>query len=234
MIEEHLKALRQRGSGYSKATASTAQKWLTCFQIFCGGRCPSDLRTADLVAWHKELVWTPGPSGKLYSPSSVNQAVGAVRRLYRWALAEGLAKSDPTGSLMTRKAEPARTNRLELSPTEARKLLASPSLETPAGIRDRTIFGVLLETGISRPTCARIDLADLQLDTGALMTRGRTQQIHSLSSGLQSDIERYLREARPLLLECSTPALFLNSNGYRISGPSIQQSLRHHRQLVGL
>jgi integrase/recombinase XerD len=186
------------------------------------------------VAWHKELTWMPGAGGKLYSESSVNQAVGAVRRLYRWALAAGLVEADPTGLLVTRAAKRTRTNRLELLPTESRRLLASPSLETPAGIRDRAIFGVLLEAGISRPACSRIDLKDLQLDTGALMTRGRGQRIHSLSPGLQADVERYLREARPLMLDGSNPALFLNINGDRISSGSIQQALRYHRQLLGL
>lgn len=234
MIDEHLKALRRRGSGYSKATAASAEAWLRRFGTFCGDRCQSQLRAADLVAWQKELTWTPGPRGKLYSESSIFQAVGAVRRFYRWALAEERIKSDPTGSLVTRAAKPARSNRLELSPTEARKLLGATSLDTPAGIRDRAIFGVLLETGISRPACAGIDLGHLQLDTGALLTRGRSQQIHSLSPGLLADIERYLREARPLLLNLANSALFLNSNGDRISAGSIQQTLRHHRQLTNL
>jgi integrase/recombinase XerD len=234
LIEEHLQALR-RGREYSKATAITAQVWLKRLKAFCGDRCPSQLRPADLALWQKELTWTPGPSGKLYSENTINQAVGAVRRLYRWAIAEGRIKTDPTGPLaMTKVAKRSRSNRLQLSTTETRKLLASPSLETPAGIRDRVIFAIILETGISRPACSRIDLGHFQPDTGALLTKGRSQQIHSLSPGLVADIERYLREARPLLLKGTHRALFLNSNGDRVSGASIQQSLRYHRQLCGL
>ena len=106
--------------------------------------------------------------------------------------------------------------------------------ETPSGIRDRAIFAILLETGISRPACSRLDLGHFQADTGALLSKGRIQQIHSLSPGLVADIERYLRNARPLLLKGRHQALFLNSNGDRISGGSIQQSLRYYRQLAGL
>ncbi len=233
MIEEHLEALAS-GREYSKATLSTAQAWLLRFREFCGARCPSELRPADLVAWQRELVWTPGPSGKLYSESSVNQAVGAVRRFYRWAISEGRVKSDPTSELVTRVAKRSRSNRLELRPAEARKLLSLLSVETPSGIRDRAVFAILLETGISRPACARLDLGHFQADTGALLSKGRGQQIHSLSPGLVADIERYLREARPLLLKGRHAALFLNTNGDRISGGSIQQSLRRYRQLAGL
>lgn len=232
MIDDHLQALRRDGA--SRSTIQSAESWLQHFWVFCRGRCPSELNSSDLVDWHKELVWIPGPSGKLYSEASINQAIGAVRRFYRWALANSRVQSDPTNELTTRKVESRRTNRLELRPTEARKLLASPSLETPAGIRDRAIFSVLLETGISRPACAGIDLGHLQLDTGALLTKGRSQQIHSLSHGTLADLERYLREARPLLLDLANPALFLNLNGDRISAGSIAQTLRHHRQLAGL
>lgn len=233
MIDEHLQFLG-RGREYSASTANSARVWLHRFQAFCGERCPSRLRASDLVAWHQELTWMPGPGGKLYSESSVNQAVGAVRRLYRWALAEGLITTDPTGSIVTKAAKRTRTNRLELDPSQARKLLSSPSLETPVGIRDRAIFGVLLETGISRAACTRIDLGDLQFDTGALMTRGRGRRIHSLGPGLLDDIERYLREARPLLLQGPHPALFLNIKGERISTPSIHEALRDHRRQAGL
>lgn len=233
MIEEHLEALRNDRE-YSKATVATAEAWLSRFWNFCGDRCPSELRPADLAAWHKELAWTPGANGKLYSESSVNQAVGAVRRLYRWAISEGRIKSDPTGLLVTRAAKRARTNRLELGTAEARKMLGLLNPETPSGIRDRAIFAILLETGISRPACSRLDLGHFQADTGALLSKGRVQQIHSLSPGLVADIERYLRDARPLLLKGRHQALFLNSNGDRISGGSIQQSLRYYRQLAGL
>lgn len=235
MIQAHLEALR-RGGRYSRSTISSAALWLSSFEAFRGDHCPSELRSADLERWQKELKWTPGPSGNLYSESSLNQAVGAVRRFYRWALSEGRIKTDPTQGLVTPKAEPTRGNKLEMSATEARKLLSSPSLETPIGIRDRAILGLLIETGISRPACSRLALAHLQFDTGALLSKGRAQRIHSLGPGLLADIERYLREARPLLVRAgeNSPALFLNIHGDRITANSISQLLRYHRKIASV
>ena len=100
MISQHLKALESSGD-YSKTTISIARMWLTHFQAFCGERDPAALKTKDLEQWHKQLVWTPGPRGKLYSPNTVSQAVGAIRRLYRWLLAEGKLKKNPTETLVT-------------------------------------------------------------------------------------------------------------------------------------
>jgi integrase/recombinase XerD len=233
MISQHLEALK-RSTNYSKTTIYTAQAWLTRFQVFCGDRHPTELRVKDLEQWHKQLAWTPGPTGKLYSPNTVNQAVGAVRRLYQWLLAEGELKVDPTSTLLTPRVKKTRSQKLDLAPSEIRKLLFSPDLESPTGIRDRAILGVLLETKVSRSTCSLIDQDHLCFDTGALLTKGRTRQIHSLSDGLLADLHRYLREGRPLLISGASSALFLNLKGKRHSGPSIQQMIRYHCRLCGL
>lgn len=230
-LAQHLEALSQSGD-YSNKTIESARRWLTNLQAFCGDRDPTELRAKDLEQWQKHLVWTPGPSGKLYSPNTVNQAVSVVRRFYRFIGSE--LKADPTRTLLTPGVKKTRRQALDFKPSEVRRLLFSPNLESPAGIRDRAVLGVLLETQISRPACSRIDQKHLCLDTGALLTKCRSQQIHSLSDGLLADLERYLREARPLLVSEVTAALFLNKNGDRYSGQSIQKMVRFHRQLCDL
>ena len=232
MIEEHLEDLRQQN--YSKATINLTIPWLLHFQEFCGGRDPAELKPKDLEQWQKFLAWNPGPSGKLYSEATVNQAVGAIRRFYRWGLAAGKFPSNPTETLVTPKAKQTRSQKLKLHPQELRKIFSLLDSDHAFGIRDRAVLGVLVETGITRPTCSRIDRDHLCFDTGALLTRGRTQQIHSLTDGLLADLQRYLRDARPLLVTDITPALFLNSNGNRLSGPSIQQFVNKARKLAAL
>lgn len=231
LISEHLDFLNQ-SDDYSKSTFSSATAWLSQFRKFCGDRCPTALKVKDLEQWHKELVWTPGPSGKHYSEGTVNQAVGAVRRFYRRLLAEGKLKKDPSRTLSTPKAKKVRSQRLEFTPSEKRRAFASLNLETPYGIRDRAVLGVLLETGITRPTCSRIDREHLCFDTGALITKGRVQKIHSLDDGLLADLHRYLREARPLLVNDISRALFLDSYGKRLSGGAIQQIVIRVRTLA--
>lgn len=231
MIEEHLQFLADSNE-YSPGTVVSARGWLSRFQQFCGERSPAELKTRDLEQWHKQLVWTPGPSGKLYSESTVNQAVGAIRRLYRWGLAAGKLKMDPTKTLSTPKAPSARSQSLELKPSELRRILAALDPDSPYGIRDRAILGILVETGCSRPACSRLDQAHLCFDTGALLTKGRSQKIHSLSDGLLADLKRYLRDARPLLVTDITPALFLDRNGNRISPGSVQQIVNRAQRFL--
>lgn len=226
MIDEHLESLRREG--YSLTTLSVAGTWLRKLSSFCDGRELTQLGPQDLQNWHKSLAWIPGVSGKLYSQNTVNQAVGAARRFYRWALCTGLVEQDPTTGLVTPHAKDAVSPKLRLAPAQVRKFLFSPDLDTPTGIRNRAVLGILLETEISRPACSRLDLHHLQLDTGALLSQGRVRQVHSLSDGLLCDLKRYLDEARPLLVVTPSPALFLNNRGGRLSPGSVQQILRFH------
>lgn len=229
---EHLDYLK--GKGYSPATLDSATMWLERFEKFCNGRDPSKLNTEALELWHRELVWKPGPSGRMYSKNTVNQAVGAIRRFYRWGLAAGKLKTDPTSTLFTPQVKPEEKPGLKLS--EARRLLSSPDLDSPTGIRDRAILGLLLETKISKGACSRIDTRHLCFETNALLTKGRCQKIHSLSDGLLSDLVRYVSESRPLLLSVGTSpeALFLNQRGNRLTKNSVSQIWRNHRIRAGL
>jgi integrase/recombinase XerD len=228
MTSEYLESLRRQGR-YTVTTLSIISYWLSRLEQFAGDRDVVKLRAADLVAWRQELTWQPGPSGRMLSENTVNQAVLAIRGFYRWAMATGVLQNDPAAGLKVRAVHAPRRKPLAIKDT--RKLLAFSNLDTPTGIRDRAVLAVLLETGISRAACSALDLIHLHLDTGALMASGRKGGIHTLSDGLCADLERYLRESRPLLIHDDQPALFLNRNGGRFSVESIHGVLR--RALLG-
>lgn len=226
MIDEFLAAARQEGR-WSKTTVAITAGWLELLQHSFASRPLLSLKPKELKDWHQGLSWTPGPSGKLYSVSTISQAAGAVRRFYRWAVAEGLLSADPATDLRI-----VRGNGQRWRPTtaEARRLLALPSPDTTTGIRDRAVLGLLFETGIPVPACARLDLDHLQLDTGALLASGRTRWLHSLSDGLLGDLERYCAHARPALDRGQSPALFLNVHGRRFEAGAIRIRLRSYRR----
>jgi integrase/recombinase XerD len=230
-LAEHLRAL-EASDDYSPATIRAAIPWLLHFQEFCGARDPAELKPKDLEQWQKYLTWTPGPSGKLYSEATVNQAVGAVRRFYRHLLAEDKLATNPTETLVTPKARVTRSFKLDFEPAQKRAVFASLDPDSPFGIRDRAVLGVLMEAGISQPACSRIDQDHLCFDTGALLAKGRKQTIHSLTDGLLADLHRYLRDARPLLVGDTTPAFFLDRNGNRLSPGSVRQVVNRARRIA--
>jgi integrase/recombinase XerD len=226
MIDEYLKAMRD--GGYSEETLLLTAAWLERFQRFFAPRSLLVLKVRDLQDWHQSLSWVPGPRGKLYAANTIDQAVGAVRRFYRWALAEGLISSVPTATLRT----PRRPSAKHWQPTtaEARKLLAMTSNAMATGIRDRALLGLLFETGIPVAVCSRLDLGHLQLDTGTLLAAGRLREIHSLSDGLLDDLERYLHHGRPLLCRRPSEALFLGLRGDRLTAEAARVRLADYRK----
>jgi site-specific recombinase XerD len=230
MIEDFLAALRR--DGYSVTSVSVTAGWLERCRQYFEPRPLHVLRARDLEDWHQSLSWVPGPKGKLYAENTVNQAVGAVRLFFRWALLCGLIGEDPSKGLRTRRIPKRPRPEIELQ-----RLLILLSGDHPVIVRDRAVYGLLFETGLPLLACARLDLKDLQTDTGALLASGKRPGVYSLSQGLTNDLERYLQHARPLLAVKATKgeqALFLNRHGSRMHDGVIRARLRDHRRQLAL
>lgn len=221
---EHLKA-----QGYSKSTIAAAKRWLEHLERHFNGLI---LKADDLTAFGQSLRWQPGPQGKLYAENSVNQAVDVVRRFYRWAAFSGLVANDPAAHLTTRRVGPK--VRRVLSASEARKLLGQPDLGTFHGCRDRAILGLVTEARISAGALSRLELEHFQTDTAALLVSGRKREILSLSEGLLGDLSRYLAVARPGVATSDEQALFVSSDGRRLSSGAFRQVVAAHAKRAGV
>lgn len=232
MISEYLEEQRREGR-LAKTTVAINEVWLKRLQAWCAGRDLAELKPKDLLDWRQSLTWTPGPSGKLYSENTVNQGVLAIRAFFRWSVSQGYLKIDPAAGLKVRQVP--RQTKPRLGGGQMRQLLASPDLDTPLGIRDRAILGLVLGLRLSHGAVSRLDLGHVALDTGALMASGRRGGVYSLWDGLCADLERYLKEARPLLARSGSPeAFFLNSKGQRMSKETIGAVLVRTRHRAGL
>lgn len=230
MIRAYLETLESQG--YAKASVAASKTWLERLERQFPGRL-TELKPADLTAFQQSLRWQPGPSGKLYAENSVNQAVNAVRRFYRWTVDAGLMGKDPSEHLVTRRQPP--TARQELTPAQARKLLLGLDVTTFQGCRDRAILGLALETRASSGALVRLDLEHFQSDVGALLLQGRRREIVSLSDGLCLDLVRYLQEARPAVAGVGERALFVgNRKGQRLTNSAFLAIIRIRAEQAGV
>jgi site-specific recombinase XerD len=230
VIEDFLAALRQ--DGYSMTSVSVTARWLERCGRYFEPRSLHVLQARDLEDWHQSLSWVPGPKGKLYAENTVNQAVGAVRLFYRWALLSELIREDPSKGLRTPRIPKRPRPEIKL-----RRLLALLSGDDPVSVRDRAVYGLLFETKLPLLACARLDLKDLQTDTGALLASGKRPGVYSLSQGLTDDLERYLQHSRPRLAVNAAKgeqALFLNHHGNRMHDGVIRARLRDYQRQLAL
>lgn len=229
MIENFLAHLRARG--YAESTVEISQRWLEHFSSR-HPRPPKELRPADLSRYHQSLHWEPGSKGKLYSENTVNQAVGVLKAYFRWCVEQGHLNKSPASHLVTRRVPPK--ERVTLTPSQVRAVLDQVSPNTFTGLRNRAVLGLLIEHQASPAALSRLNLADFQPDTGAVLLKERKRRIISVGAGLQADLERYLRLGRAGVAIPGEEAFFVSRAGKRLGPGSAGQLLANCCRKAGV
>lgn len=169
------------------------------------------------------------------SATSAGRAVVAVRGFHRFAVKDGLARTDP--SVGVRPPTPAKRLPKAVSLHIVEQLLdAAGSPGTALALRDRALLEVLYGTGARISEAVGLDLDDLELDpddargsTVLLRGKGSKERIVPVGSYARDAVQHYLVRGRPELLAkggtsvASTEragALFLNARGGRLSRQS--------------
>jgi integrase/recombinase XerD len=171
------------------------------------------LTRADLEAFVRALM------GEGRSPRSVARAVACVRGLYRFLALHGHVKDNPAVDLQAPRTWKVLPKFLSIEDVD--RLLNTPDVTTPRGLRDRALIEVLYATGLRVSELVQLRPQDLHLDAGYLTTlgKGRKQRLVPIGDEAAQWVTRYLREARPALLgRRSSPRLFVNARG---GGPGI-------------
>ena len=185
------------------------------------------------------LAWlaTSARDGKDgYARVSIARKLTVLRSFYRFLVQEGLFHSSPVpvGRAFQMKVE--KPLPIFLGKQEAGRLLDAPDESNVMGVRDRAILEVLYSCGIRLAEVQGIDLPDLDLPKRQVLVRGKGSKERWVLFGkpAEASLLRYLRESRPKLATGSTPALFLNRYGQRLSRRSIEKLVRRYAARAGL
>ena len=193
------------------------------------GRRPEGLRQADLSDFIGFL------HGRGLGPRSVARAVHGIRGFYRFAVREGRLEADPMENLRPPRAFKALPRFLTTAQVD--RLLASPDVSVPLGLRDRAILEVLYATGLRVSELTGLRPADVDLVVGIVTAfgKGRKERLVPLGREAQGWVGRYLAEARPVLARGrASPALFLNHRGGRLSRMGLWGIVRRHAVASGV
>ena len=87
-----------------------------------------------------------------------------------------------------------------LYPEEMLRLLDAPDVQTPAGQRDAAILEVLYASGVRVSELVALNVQDLDLHLGQFIVKGKGAR-KECTAGTLPVMQRYLQNARPLLLE---------------------------------
>ena len=161
--------------------------------------------------------------------SSAARAVIAVRGLHAFAVAQGLAETDPARDV-TPPSPPKRLPKA-ITVTEVEGLLdaSGPGPDDlsadPRLLRDRALLEFLYGTGARISEATQLDVDDLQLDDDPVVRlagKGGKHRVVPVGSYAVRALQAYLVRARPALAAASrrvsvSPAVFLNARGGRLT-----------------
>ena len=167
--------------------------------------------------------------------ATVTRMITSLRRFHQFLRQERLTDHDPMQHIDT----PKKVQKLPstLSLTEVERLIETPDTTKNLGIRDRAILEVMYATGMRVSELVGLKLSDLHLSLGLVQTLGKgdKERIIPLGDYAIQWLERYLDEARPLLVaNPSETHVFVNHHGTGLSRQGIWKNLKQLVREAGI
>ncbi len=171
-----------------------------------------------------------------YNARSNARFVSSVRRFYRYLMREGVVEKDPTEEI----ASPKFGRRLpsDLSESEVENLLAAPSPDKPAGLRDKAMLELLYACGLRVSELVGLETSQLFLDAGYLRVVGKGSKERLVPIGEQAAewVQRYFEEGRPALLakHGGCKAVFVGNRGRALTRQAFWYALKKLARKAGI
>ena len=159
-----------------------------------------------------------GASGK-----TLARDIAALRSFFRFLVLERLRTDNPADLIES----PSREKKLPrvFSPEQVDAFLAAIPLDTPLGVRDRTLFELIYSCGLRASEAVALSLSDIHFAARTIIVHGKGNKERMVPFG--GEAERWLktwlesRAARARRPASVTNAVFVNSRGGRLSRKGI-------------
>ena len=167
--------------------------------------------------------------------TSTSRAISSLKRLFRYLLRQNKIANDPTLQIATPKLP--RTLPKSLTEEDVELLLNAPDVNTPLGMRDRTMFEVLYATGLRVSELVDLSVAQVSLDMGVVrvMGKGSKERLVPLGEEALDWLQKYLQEMRPALLSGKlSDAMFVTQRGEAMTRQMFWYLIKKHARQGGL
>lgn len=202
---------------------------LQAFLLERGNDQPLTASNTDLVAWMLKLK-NDGRSG-----STLNRKMAAVRGYYSFFIKKGWISVNPADNIKSPKVKRKQIEFLTVE--EVEHLLEQPD-KSLKGVRDQALLELLYAAGLRVTEAANANVTDLNLRIGFITCSGEHGKARIVPLGRPSReaIEAYVYDVRPQLLKDKDDdgALFLNTNGSRLTRQGVWKILKEYAQKAGL
>ena len=167
--------------------------------------------------------------------TSTSRAISSLKRLFRYLLRQNKISTDPTLQIATPKLP--RSLPKTLTEQDVEQLLQAPDVDTPLGMRDRTMLEVLYATGLRVSELVSLSVAQVSLDMGVVrvMGKGNKERLVPLGEEALDWLRRYLKEARPVLLAGKLcEALFVTARAAAMTRQMFWYLIKKHAKQGGV
>lgn len=226
--------------GAARNTLSSYRRDLGRYVDFLADRGIDDLirvREQDVADFVIALRKGDKETGKTpLAPSSAARALIAVRGLHRFTTAEGGVTVDVAREVHPPAPSKRLPKSLPLDDVLALLEAAGGGGDGPRNLRDRALLELLYSTGARISEAVGLDVDDIETEARAVVLHGKggKQRIVPVGRPALDAIDAYLVRGRPALVSRSTPALFLNVRGGRLSRQSAWQVLQTAAESAGI
>jgi integrase/recombinase XerD len=229
-VREFFAAL-QTERGASPHTLAAYRRDLAGFTAYLKrqGRSVATARVGDLTGYLADL------RRRGLGARSAARHLSAVRGFYRFLVASGQIRRDPTEHLEA--PRPSRRLPRTLSIEDAAALVESPDLSAPEGLRDRAMLELLYASGLRASECLTLRLEDLNVTAGYVTATGKGSRQRLVPVGAQALrwVQRYASTSRPAFVRRGDPGtLFLNRYGRPLSRQSLWSVIKRAARRTGL
>ena len=227
MIERFCEAMWLE-AGLAEASVASYRRDLQLAERLCAKPLP-DFSAADVQAVLAQLLDLQRKA------SSMARMRVSLRRFFAWMVEERLRADDPTVLLEAVRHEKPLPR--SLSEAEVERLLAAPDLATPAGLRDAAMLELLYACGLRVSELVGLPLSTVFLQEAVLRVRGKGDKVRLVPMGEQAAemVERYCREARPLLIEGRvSDVLFIAARGGAMNRRTFWKLIHDYAIAVGI
>ena len=167
--------------------------------------------------------------------TTANRRLTVFKRFFRWALRERRITVDPTLKLQSAR-QPLRVPKT-LTEAQVEALLGAPEVDSPLGLRDRTMLELMYASGLRVSELVTLKVLHLSLADNVVrvMGKGSKERLVPFGQVARDWIARYLAEAREAILGGQqTEDLFVTARGQGMTRAMFWVLVKKHARAAGL
>ena len=194
------------------------------------------LETFDNIDRFHIMQYLQSLRNKGISARTASRHISSIRSFHQFLLREKRCDHDPTVHIEMPKIEQKLPKVLSIE--EIDRLIATPNVAKPQGVRDRAMLELLYATGMRVSECIELNLDDIHLTMGFVRVYGKggKERIIPLGNSSIETCTNYLNKARFQLenVKLRTEALFINQRGKRLTRQGCWKLMKGYAEKAGI